>query len=206
MRRLVLGTAALLLGALAGWWLLSRPAPTGPLPPSAEETAATASTAAHPPSDRPHSEFASASEPPPAPPARAQDDLVAGVDPVVEVEAEGQEALGELDLYAARPLSTVPHQVLKGWGADRGAGVGLYVIVAPSLPTADLERLARDIRKYHGDADSLNVRILDSERAATYDRHLDGGELLQLHLVTTVRRNGRFGVDKIEVRGLLVDP
>jgi len=203
MRRLVLGTAALLLGALTVWWLLSRPAPTGPLPPSAEETAATASTAARPPSDGLHSEFASAPEPPPAPTARAQDDLVAGVDP--EVEAEGQETLGELGLYAARPLSTVPHQVLKAWGADPGAGVGLYVIVAPSLPTADLERLARDIREYHGDADSLNVRILDSERAATYDRHLDGGELLQLHLVATVRRNERFGVDSIEIRGVPVD-
>ena len=77
--------------------------------------------------------------------------------------------------------------------------------IAPSLPTADLEQLARDIRDYHDDADSLNVRVVDSERAVTFDRHLDGGELLQLHLVATVRRNERFGVDSIEIRGVPVD-
>ena len=203
MRRLVLGAAGLLLGVLAVWWLLSSPAPRGPLPPSAEQTPAAAATAAHPPSDGPRSEVASAPESPPAPPAGRQDDRLLGVDP--EVEGEGLEAPGDLDLYVARPLSTVPHQVLKGWGANRGAGVGLYVIVAPGLPTAELERLARDIREYHANADSLNVRVVDSEWAATFDRHLDGGELLRLHLVATVRRNERFGVDSIEIRGVPVE-
>ena len=58
----------------------------------------------------------------------------------------------------------------------------------------------------HLDAEALNVRIVGSEEAVLFDRHLDGGALLDLHTVATVRRNERMGTDAIEVRGETVEP
>ena len=98
----------------------------------------------------------------------------------------------DAELYAREPMSSVSHRVLKGWGAGpeaRVAGlVGLYVVVDPDVSNEDLERLTRDIRYRHLDAVALNVRIVDSEEAVLFDRHLDGGALLDLHTVATVRR------------------
>ena len=127
-----------------------------------------------------------------------------------DAPADDTGSFDDLELYAQQPLSTVPHRVLKGWGAGSDAKVpgvvGVYVIVDPRISTRDLEFLARDIREYHRDADALTVRIVDSEEAATYDRHIDGGALLQRHLVATVHRNARLGVDEIQVRGVSVEP
>jgi hypothetical protein len=112
--------------------------------------------------------------------------------------------------YAAHPLSPVPHAIARGWGAApesrRRGVVGLYVIVDPDLSTRDLEQLARDIYAYHASASELTVRILDSEEAATYDRHVDGGERLHRRIVAMVRRNLQLEVDSIEVRGEPIDP
>ena len=119
-------------------------------------------------------------------------------------------APSDLERYAREPLSEVPHRVLKGWGAGNDAKipgvVGAYVIVDQSLSRRDLESLARDIRGYHSDADALTVRILDSEDAASYDRHIDGGARLQRHLVATVHRNEGLGIDEIQIRGKSVEP
>ncbi len=107
-------------------------------------------------------------------------------------------------------MSPVPHQVVRGWGA-RGAGaisgvVGAFVVVDPEIGDEKLAELARDIRAYHSDANALSVRILDSERAATYDRHSDGGALAAAHLVGLVNRNERLGTDTVEIRGRVLEP
>ena len=116
----------------------------------------------------------------------------------------------DVEYYADRPpMSPVPHAVVRGWGA-RGGGrvpgiVGVYVVVDPSISNESLEELARDIRDYHYDAAALSIRIFDSEHAATYDRHSDGGALAADHLVATVNRNDRFGTARTEIRGAATD-
>ena len=106
-------------------------------------------------------------------------------------------------------MSPVPHQVVRGWGA-LGAGevpgvVGAFVIVDPEIADEQLAELARDIRAYHSDADALSVRILDSEHAARYDRHSDGGALAAAHLVGLINRNEQFGTDRVEIRGRVIE-
>ena len=107
-------------------------------------------------------------------------------------------------------MSAVPHRVIRGWGAGEDSGqlglVGAYVIVEPGISDEQLIQLSRDIREYHRDAKALSVRILDSEEAATYDRHIDGGALKNQHQVATVTRDKTLGVDSIYVRGELVKP
>lgn len=120
-----------------------------------------------------------------------------------------EDPTGDLMLYERLPMSAIPHHVVRGWGAH-GAGdvpgiVGAYVIVAPGLTDEDLEKLARDIRAYHDDAEALAVRILDSEHAATYDRHSDAGELAAAHLVGMVNRNERLEMDRITIRGRTIE-
>ena len=120
-----------------------------------------------------------------------------------------EDPTGDLGLYERVPMSDVPHHVVRGWGA-RGSGklpgvVGAYVIVDPAITDDTLERLARDIRIYHLDADAVSVRILDSEQAAIYDRHSDGGELAAAHLVGSLSRNSSLGIDRIEIRGTRFD-
>lgn len=116
----------------------------------------------------------------------------------------------ELHWYEENPLSSVPHAVVRGWGArpaaDRRGVVGLYVVVDPNLPTSQLEQLARDIRDHHEEAQTLSARIVDSEEAATYDWHIDAREYLHRHLVATVRRNVDLEVDSIEIRGVALEP
>ena len=54
-------------------------------------------------------------------------------------------------------------------------------------------------------AKALAIRIVDAESAATYDRHSDGGEFLELHLVARVQRNEQLGIDWVEIRGEQLD-
>ena len=143
-----------------------------------------------------------------------------GVAPMDEVVSEASEAHGDLEhvpaptgdlhLYAERPMSPVPHRVIRAWGASDDPShlglVGAYVIVEPGLSDAKLIELCRDIRAYHKDANALSVRILDSEEAATYDRHIDGGLFKNQHQVATVTRDPKFGEDSIHVRGERVEP
>jgi hypothetical protein len=120
-----------------------------------------------------------------------------------------EDPTGDLELYRERPMSAVPHEVVRGWGARRGGRipglVGAYVVVDPSRSDQELERLARDIRDFHYDAEALSVRILDSEEAAVYDRHGDGGALAAEHLVGRVNVNERLGVNRIEIRGRVIE-
>ena len=107
-------------------------------------------------------------------------------------------------------MSAVPHRVVRGWGASEEHSelglVGAYVIVEPGISNEQLTRLSRDIQKYHRDAKALSVRILDSEEAATYDRHIDGGALGEQHEIATVTRDPAIGVNRILVRGKVVGP
>ena len=107
-------------------------------------------------------------------------------------------------------MSDVPHRVVTAWGAtgdDARLGlVGAFVIVAPGISDAKLTRLAQDIRRYHRSAASVSVQILDSEQAATYDQHVDGGALKERHLVARINLDPSLGVDEIHVRGKRVTP
>lgn len=108
------------------------------------------------------------------------------------------------------PLSDVPHHVLLAWGDRTESGVpgiaGLKVIVDPNLPTAELDRLARDIRERSLEAGIFHARIYDSEGAATYDRHTDGGARAERHQVAVVTRNTLQGLDVVKVRGVQIQP
>jgi len=214
MRIRVLGIIALLLGgAGALFWLGSRPAPPPPgsaadpgdpralapprelpaIPESAPPAAAPSAAAS-----RPERARAATAEVPDSP-AHAEHD-----------HAPDDRFAMESEWYAKHPMSAVPHQVVRGWGAAEGSErrgvVGVWLVVDPNLPTEDLEQLVRDVYDYHSGASELMARVLDSEEAATYDQHVDGGALRNLHKVATVRRNPKLGVDSIEVRGERIDP
>jgi len=79
------------------------------------------------------------------------------------------------------------------------------VIVEAGIADGELTELARDIRKYHYAANALSVRILDSQRAATYDRHDDGGAFAEAHILGTVNKNTSLGIDRVEIRGKQID-
>jgi hypothetical protein len=208
MKRGVLFVALLALAAAGGWWLGR----------SADRRAAVEMTRGEAGAPRPSQTAPGSLVRAPSPSedtsAVRADEPSYRVEPEREIESDAPAndtgSLGDLELYARQPLSQVPHRVLKGWGAGSQAKVpgvvGVYVIVDPRISTRDLEFLAREIREYHRDADALTARILDSEEAATYDRHIDGGALLQRHLVATVHRNARLGVDEIQVRGVSIEP
>jgi hypothetical protein len=118
------------------------------------------------------------------------------------------------DALAARlarePLSSVEHRVLRAWGGmpgeHVGKTVGVVAVVDSHLPTAALERLARDIRERYAGAAILAVRIFDSEEAASYPQHVEGGALARRHLVADVTRNATLEVDTLRIRGIPVDP
>ena len=201
-RAIAAGVVTLVVaGALAFWWS-DRPGPDPRRDASVGLSGAPA--AEREPASPGPSESAGAS------------DRLAPVGPRDDAHAHDADLLpaedptGDLGLYERRPMSTVPHRVVRGWGAH-GAGqvpgfVGAIVVVAPSIPDERLVQLARDIRAYHGDAKALSVRILDSERAGLYDRHADGGALLAKHLVGRVSRNVELGMDRITIRGEEIEP
>jgi hypothetical protein len=101
-------------------------------------------------------------------------------------------------------MSRVPHQVSAAWGTPLGSGGarGLTLVVAPGLPTAQLEQLLRDAVSHHEDADVLTVKIYDSEEATRYDRHSDGGEFAERHLVASASRHRALGVESLALRGV----
>jgi hypothetical protein len=200
----------LLAGAPALFWLWSPNVPPSPSsravpdPKSAEPRSPTAPRHPAIAALRTETEVAS------SPRSNTRPDTPVAPDPDGHDHAPDDSFASERAWYAAQPLSPVPHAIARGWGAapesQRRGVVGLYVIVDPDLPTRDLEQLARDIYAYHASASELTVRILDSEEAATYDRHVDGGERLHRHIVAMVRRNLHLQVDSIEVRGEPIDP
>jgi hypothetical protein len=196
------------LVALAFWWLR----PDSGRPPAAGEPQATGAAPAPSPDGRIATQHQAGLEMPGAAGAEAAPRAPGAAEPAGEAasghtgdHANDASVGSDLQAYAARPLSAVPHQVVSGWGSGSDARtpgvVGLLVVVDPGLPTEQLEQLARDIRAYHADKRTLNARVLDSEEAATYDRHLDGGALLQRHLVAEVRHDRQLAVDSIRIRG-----
>jgi len=107
--------------------------------------------------------------------------------------------------------SDVPHRVVLRASPDpegRTAAEGhrlLVIAVEPHLPTADLERLLRDLRERHRDATVLDIRVYDSADAALPER-FDTGAAQDRHRVARVLRNDRLGVDTIRIRGVALDP
>ena len=95
-------------------------------------------------------------------------------------------------------------------GAPSGAGATAYTVSAPISITASNNGgtgvLGTILPAYHQGAKALSVRVLDSEEAATYDRHADGGALAKRHLVASVSRSEGLGLDSIEVRGAPIEP
>ncbi len=187
-------TACAAVGSLT-WLARPTPAPD-PVPPAALGRAVESSPEAQPAtvggspqSESPHAE-ATAPPPGPAPPA-PDASPAAGADPP---------AL----------LSSVRHRVLRSWGAAAGSGPSgpreLHLVVEPSLGTRELEQLLRDAFAQHAEADVLTVRIYDSEAAVTYDRHSDGGALAERHLIASLSRHRRLGVESLRVRGVELDP
>jgi hypothetical protein len=106
------------------------------------------------------------------------------------------------------PLSSVAHRVLTSWGGASGTPGPreLQLLVEPGLGTHELERLLRDAVSTCAAADVLTIRIYDSEHAARYDRHSDGGALAERHLVASMSRHRRLGVESLRVRGVELDP
>jgi hypothetical protein len=181
-------------------WLLWSAEPGPPAAPDEPAGETTAAPAAPPPTPT-----ASTAGPAQAAAAASSRAAPAETYPGDDHEHHVEDPTGDLELYERRPMSAVPHRVVRGWGA-RGSGrptgaVGAFVVVDPEISDAELEALAEDIRRYHGDATALSVRILDSEHAATYDRHSDGGALAAAHLVGRISRNEQLGTDRVEIRG-----
>jgi hypothetical protein len=172
------------------------PAPPAPAPPAPPPPAVPAQP---PPVPPPETAPLAPAPPPPAPEAKKPQA------PELHGHAAPEDPYGDLALYADHPMSEVAHRVVRGWGAGARSPspghVGAYVVVDPAIDDAALRELALDIRDYHRSAEAVAVRIVDSEEAATYDRHTDGGARLQAHLVASVRRDERLGLDEVEIRG-----
>ncbi len=108
------------------------------------------------------------------------------------------------------PASSIPHKVVRSWGAEGGGSrvpgvVGMYVVVSPHISSEDLLKLSQDLLNHHRGAAVLNVRILDAAEAATYDKHADGGALTMQHVVAEVRRHEQSELESIHIRGVPVD-
>jgi len=181
-------TALLVALAGASWWALLRPSDEIPEPERAAPDSRPATDDARRGADAgpPETGGAPAEAPPPtpAPGVRAQ---------------------------TAAPESDVPHQVVTRTSPDpeatpaEGRHQLLVIAVDPHLPTADLERLLRDLRDRHRDAAVLDIRIYDSADAARAERY-DTGASRDRHQVARVLRNDRIGVDTIRIRGVTLDP
>jgi hypothetical protein len=79
-------------------------------------------------------------------------------------------------------------------------------VVDANLPARELEALVRDIHAAYGASKVLSAHIYDSEEAATYDRHLDGGALAALHLVARTAHDAVLEVDWMQIRGITIEP
>jgi len=117
---------------------------------------------------------------------------------------------GDLDIYRNAPMSAIPHVVARGWGmggsSKRPGAVGAVVIVDPGISEASLEQLVRDIQAYHSREDAVSIRIMDDSHAATYDRHSDGGDLAQRHLLAQIVRNEEVDINEIRIGDRVLEP
>jgi hypothetical protein len=178
---------ALVLLALLVWarWP-ERQEPAAPLAPAAEPAAPPAPAALAPPP--------SPAEPaaPPAPEAPA-----AAV-PVAQLRREPK--------LAKEPLSDVEHELVGAWddrgsAPELGAHRVLVAVVSPTASDAEIERLLRDARARHRDAEVLDVRVYDSGKAAA-----EAGWVGERKLVGELKRNDRLRYEAMTVRGAAVAP
>jgi hypothetical protein len=190
MKRTLWIAAAAALLALVVWAL--RPSPEPPAEPRAA-TAPAAPKAAAPPAPAEAAQAPApapaASEAPPAPSSEA---------PVAQLRREPK--------LAAEPLSDVAHELVGAWddrgsAPELGAHRVLVAVVSPSASDAEIERLLRDARARHRDAEVLDVRVYDSAEAATR-----AGWVGAHQLVGEVKRNDRLRYDQMTVRGRAVTP
>lgn len=107
---------------------------------------------------------------------------------------------------AAEPLSEVEHELVGAWddrgsAPELGAHRVLVAVVSPAASDAEIEKLLRDARARHRDAEILDVRVYDSGVAAA-----QAGWLGKRKLVGEVKRNDRLGYDALMVRGRALVP
>lgn len=146
--------------------------------------------------------------PPPAPGAAADAPAQpeAGGEAAAPAPASEVAHLRREPKLAAEPLSDVPHDLLGAWD-DRGSAPTLgahrvfVAVVPPAASNAEIERLLRDARSRHRDAEVLDVRVYDSAESATR-----AGWVGERKLVGEVKRNDRLGYDAMTVRGVSVSP
>jgi hypothetical protein len=177
---------ALALLALLVWARWPAPEPV-PEPPAAAAPAAepAAPTAVAPPS--------------PAEPAAAPvPEAPAAAVPVVQLRREPK--------LAKEPLSDVEHELVGAWddrgsAPELGAHRVLVAVVSPTATNAEIERLLRDARARHRDAEVLDVRVYDSGKAAA-----EAGWVGERKLVGELKRNDRLHYDAMTVRGKTVEP
>lgn len=113
--------------------------------------------------------------------------------------------------YEGRVDSGIPHVIVAAWddGAEDGAlgrRRALIAVVESRVPDADLERLVRDLRDSHRDAEHLLVRVFDDERAAFQPSWTDQGAMRRDHLVAELRRTGASGRERLVVRERVIKP
>jgi hypothetical protein len=205
---------AALLGACAFagavWWFGPGPLAPAPSPvPSPEPRAAMAPAPAAPPRARASPSPLQAKARLPEAPAPSESPALP--EPPEPPEAEPPSSgTGDLAIYEQAPMSAVPHRVVRAWGLtddrkNRGL-VGASLIVEPGMPESQLVQLGRDLLEYHRGAKIVAVRVFDSEEAATYDRHIDGGVMAEAHLVARVVSDPKSGVRGMYVHGKWMEP
>jgi hypothetical protein len=188
-RTLWIAAAAAALLALVVWAL--RPSPEPAAQPPAEPAPAARMPA----------------PPPAAPPPAAAEAAPAAPEAVATPAPEAPVAkLRREPKLAAESLSDVPHELVGAWddrgsAPELGAHRVLVAVVSPSATDAEIERLLRDARARHRDAEVLDVRVYDSAEAATH-----AGWVGNQQLVGEVKRNDRLRYDQMTVRGRAVTP
>lgn len=113
------------------------------------------------------------------------------------------------DKYRNQVWSDVPYELLaaqddrEGEQAE-GARRLFVAVVDPKLSDGQIERLVRDFRARHREAEVLRIRIFDSREAASRPSWSDGGAARREHLVADLYREP--GRERFLLRGREVRP
>lgn len=113
--------------------------------------------------------------------------------------------------FARESLSDVPHELLGAWddapdAPEPGAHRTFVIVVDPSISSAELASLTRDIRDRHRDAEVLDVRIYDVPASVIDMGGVIQGEGRKQHLVADLKRNDRLSFEQMRIRGTVVTP
>lgn len=111
--------------------------------------------------------------------------------------------------YRDQVWSDVPHELVAAHdGLEEQEGEGarrLFIaLVEPGLSDEQIERLVRDFRARHREAEVLRIRVFDDREAAGRPSWTDGGAALREHLVADLYREP--GRERFVVRGREVNP